>query len=57
MKTYFYPNIDERKQLLLRPAFDTSSLQEKVKIVLNDVKLKGDTAVKKFTQEFDGVSC
>ena len=56
MKTYFYPNIDERKQLLLRPAFDTSSLQEKVKIVLNDVKLKGDTAVKKFTQEFDGVS-
>ena len=56
MKTYFYPNIDERKQLLLRPAFDTSSLQEKVKIVLNDGKLKGDPAVKKFTQEFDGVS-
>ena len=56
MKTYFYPNTDERKQLLLRPAFDTYSLQEKVKTVLNDVKLKGDTAVKKFIQEFDGVS-
>ncbi len=56
MKTYFYPNIEERKQLLLRPAFDTSLLQEKVKTVLNEVKLNGDTAVKKFTQEFDGVS-
>jgi len=56
MKTYFYPNIEEKKQLLLRPAFDTSLLQEKVKTVLNEVKLNGDTAVKKFTQEFDGVS-
>lgn len=55
MKTYFYPNKNDWQQLLLRPAFDTSSLQEKVKAVLNEVKLNGDAAVKNFTQQFDGV--
>lgn len=55
MKTYFYPNKNDWQQLLLRPAFDTSSLQKKVKTVLNEVKLNGDAAVKNFTQQFDGV--
>jgi histidinol dehydrogenase len=38
-----------------RPVFDSSSLQEKVKNVLNEVKLRGDIAVRRFTQQFDGV--
>ena len=55
MKTYFYPNTDDCKQLLLRPTFDSLALQEKVKAVLNEVKLNGDSAIKKFTKQFDGV--
>lgn len=42
-------------EALQRPAFDSSSLHEKVKAVLNEVKLNGDDAVKKFTRQFDGV--
>ncbi|MBP9213690.1 MAG: histidinol dehydrogenase, partial [Chitinophagaceae bacterium] len=38
-----------------RPAFDTTSLQEKVKGILIDVKQHGDAAIKKYTQQFDGV--
>lgn len=53
MKTYFYPDKKDWQQLLLRPAFDTTSLQEKVKNVLNEVKLNGDDAIKKFTKQFD----
>jgi histidinol dehydrogenase len=38
-----------------RPAFDTTSLQEKVKGILIDVKQNGDAAIKKYTAQFDGV--
>jgi len=55
MNTYLYPDKKDWKQLLQRPAFDSTSLQQKVKIVLNDVKVNGDAAIKKYTQEFDGV--
>lgn len=41
--------------LLKRPALDNSSLKDQVSIVLNEVKANGDFAVKKFTQQFDGV--
>jgi len=39
-----------------RPAFDSTSLQEKVKSVLADVKKDGDAAIIKYTELFDGVS-
>ncbi|MBC7651853.1 MAG: histidinol dehydrogenase [Deinococcales bacterium] len=42
--------------VLQRPAFDTSSLIEKVTNVLADIKLKGDAAIKQYTIEFDGVA-
>lgn len=41
---------------LQRPAFDTSSLIEKVKNVLADIKQNGDAAVVKYTAQFDGVA-
>ncbi len=41
--------------LLKRPSFDVASLNEKVRAIINEVKTKGDAAVKKFTQTFDGV--
>ncbi len=55
MQTFFYPNKKDWGQLLQRPSFDNNSLQEKVRSVLNEVKLNGDAAIKKFTQQFDAV--
>jgi len=55
MKTYLYPDKKEWGQLLQRPAFDSSELQHKVRAVLREVKLNGDEAIQKFTQEFDAV--
>jgi histidinol dehydrogenase len=39
-----------------RPSFDSTSLQEKVKTVLADVKKNGAAAIIKYTEQFDGVS-
>lgn len=55
MKIVQYPERAAWQQLLTRPAIDNSSLQQKVKEVMTEVKLQGDTAVKKFTRQFDGV--
>ena len=49
-------NSSSIKQSLARPMFDTSLLQQKVKTILDDVKQKGNEAIKKYTQQFDGVS-
>jgi histidinol dehydrogenase len=38
-----------------RPSFDSSSLEETVKNILNEVKEKGDEAARKFTLQFDKV--
>lgn len=55
MKTFINPDKKEWTQLLQRPAFDSTELQLKVKTVLDEVKVDGDIAVKKFTELFDGV--
>lgn len=55
MKEIRYPSRLEWPKLLARPVFDNSSLQEKVKLVLDRVKLEGDKAVLAYTEEFDGV--
>lgn len=55
MKTFLFPDKKDWKALLKRPTFDASSLQEKARIVLKDVQLNGDMAVKKYTEQFDGV--
>ena len=36
-----------------RPSFDSSSLEETVKHILQEVKIKGDDAVRSFTLQFD----
>jgi histidinol dehydrogenase len=54
MQIFINPERKEWLQLLQRPVFDTSSLEEKVKTILEDVKLNGDTAVKKYAAQFDG---
>jgi len=50
-----YPPKESWKEILQRPVLDSLSLHEKVKGVLNEVRLFGDTAVRKFTEQFDGV--
>jgi len=42
-------------QILQRPAFDYKQLESKVLAILEDVKLNGDDAIKKYTASFDGV--
>lgn len=42
--------------LLKRPAYNVVSLNEKVRAILDEVKEKGDDAIKNFSQRFDGVS-
>lgn len=55
MKTIRYPEKELWPQLLARPVFETQSLDERVKGVLDEVKAKGDVALKEFTLKFDGV--
>ena len=55
MKLIEFPGRDQWPQLLQRPVFDNGQLQQQVKEVLQAVKESGDVAVKKYTQQFDGV--
>jgi histidinol dehydrogenase len=55
MKIIEYPNKSEWTELLKRPVIDSRSLEEKVSGVLNEVKERGDLALKEFTMKFDGV--
>ncbi|ASZ11423.1 histidinol dehydrogenase [Chitinophaga pendula] len=43
-------------QLLQRPALDTQALEDKVNTILTAVKEEGDTAVRRYAQQFDGVT-
>jgi histidinol dehydrogenase len=56
MKLVSYPDPNNWKELLERPSLDNSALLERVRTVLNEVKQQGDAAVRKFTQQFDGVA-
>lgn len=50
-----YPKRADWSELLKRPVFETASLNEKVKAVLNEIKANGDAAIKKYTAMFDKV--
>ncbi|MCW3091332.1 MAG: hisD [Ferruginibacter sp.] len=54
-KTFLNPGQEEWKSILQRPVFDSKSLEDTVAAVLIDVKLNGDEAIKKYTQQFDHV--
>lgn len=55
MKTYINPKKNTWPELLKRPLFDVSDLYSKVQLILNDIKTNGDTALKKYTAQFDGI--
>ena len=55
MKVYRYPDKNDWKEILKRPSFDASALEQKVKTILDEVKTGGDIALKHFTKQFDGI--
>ncbi|MFZ4457124.1 MAG: histidinol dehydrogenase [Bacteroidales bacterium] len=55
MKIINYPSESEWQSLLARPAMDTTSLFGTVQQVLDDIRLRGDDAVKEYELKFDKV--
>jgi len=56
MQVIKYPSREEWASLLIRPTFDNTSLFGTVQKVLDDVRARGDKAVKEYTEQFDKVS-
>lgn len=53
---YINPGKSTWQNILQRPAFDYRQLETKVSSILDDVRSNGDVAVKKYTEQFDGVA-
>ncbi|WP_143307833.1 histidinol dehydrogenase [Chitinophaga vietnamensis] len=56
MQIIKYPAINTWNTLLQRPAMDTSTLEQKVGAILQDVRINGDEAVRRYAAEFDKVT-
>jgi histidinol dehydrogenase len=56
MQVFRYPDKTQWPDILARPKLDDDQLEDKVRKILDDVRIKGDRFVKKYTLEFDGVS-
>ena len=55
MKTFINPDKKEWSEILRRPLFDVSELYPTVMSVLDDIKKRGDAALREYTLKFDGV--
>jgi histidinol dehydrogenase len=55
MQIIKYPPKEQWEQIVSRPVFDTTHLFDFVKKVLDDVKVRGDEAVKEYGLQFDKV--
>ena len=53
MKVYKYPDRSEWADICLRPHLDVSSLNSAVSDILDDVRLRGDEAIKEYEARFD----
>lgn len=56
MQIIRYPKKGDWASILVRPAFDNTSLFDLVRGVLNDVRQRGDEAVKEYELKFDKVA-
>ena len=54
MQIVYHPPRVEWEQLIRRPVADAAALQAKIRGVLDEVKAKGDGAVRELTERFDG---
>ncbi|MDX1939222.1 MAG: histidinol dehydrogenase [Saprospiraceae bacterium] len=55
MKIFINPDKSTWRDLLKRPVFETASLEKTVSEILQSIQNEGDTAVKRFTVQFDKV--
>lgn len=55
MQVFEYPERSQWPELLQRPVLDTTSLETSVSNILAAVKQEGDTAVRRYAQQFDKV--
>ena len=55
MKTIEYPNKESWNDLLKRPTQTVDDIEETVKQIFTEVQAKGDQAINKYTELFDGV--
>lgn len=55
MQIHKFPDKSEWASILARPVFDGMALFDNVKKILDDVKQRGDAAVKEYTLKFDHV--
>jgi len=55
MKTYYQPSREKWEELIMRPAINEAQLTQTVSSIINEVKQKGDKALKEYATIFDGV--
>jgi histidinol dehydrogenase len=55
MQTFINPDKTEWNKIIERPVIETKSLENTVHNILEDVKMNGDEAIKKYAAQFDGV--
>jgi histidinol dehydrogenase len=53
MKIIKYPDKQSWEEILKRPSYGFSNIEETVKQILGEVKQKGDEAIRRFTLQFD----
>ena len=53
MKIYKYPSTDQWSEIVSRPRLDLTQLNATVATVLNDIKARGDEAVREYELKFD----
>ena len=56
IKVYNQPEQNSWASLLARPSFDARELLPKVQAIIDEVRVKGDTALFEFTKQFDKVN-
>ncbi|HKK61485.1 MAG TPA: histidinol dehydrogenase [Bacteroidales bacterium] len=55
MNIFKNPSKTDWPELLARPTFDTSNLDQSIGNIIEDVKKNGDAAVRKYTEEYDKI--
>lgn len=56
MKNIMYPRIDQWSQILKRPTQTVKEIETTVNEVFKDIQSNGDSAIRKYTEQFDKVS-
>ena len=56
MLIYRYPGKNLWPQLVKRPELDARLMEEKVRVIMEEVREDGDAAVKKYSAQFDGAA-